>query len=101
LNIDSRGGPGYIDIRWYIFAPPSVTLLLRRLHNDPYESTNVIDKHPEVVEKIRKAYDQWWMETVPQMVNEDRPYAKEHPQEVRYEKQLKERGIPDWKPPKL
>lgn len=69
--------------------------------NDPFESTNVIDQHPEMVEKLRKAYDQWWAETVPLMVNEARPYAKEHPQEVRYEKQLKERGIPDWAPPRL
>jgi arylsulfatase len=61
----------------------------------------VIDQHPEVVEKLRKAYDQWWADTVPLMVNEDRPYAAEHPQEVRYEKQLKKRGIPDWIPPKL
>jgi arylsulfatase A-like enzyme len=69
--------------------------------NDPYESTNVIDKHPEVVEKLRKAYDKWWVQTVPLMVNEDRTYTGRHPQEVRYEKQLKERGIPDWQPPKL
>ena len=33
MNIDSRGGPGYIDTRWYIFVPPSGTLLLRRLHS--------------------------------------------------------------------
>ena len=69
--------------------------------NDPYETTNVIDQHPEVVEKLRTAYDTWWTETVPLMVNEDRPYAAEHPQEVRYEKQLKEQGIPDWQPPKF
>ena len=69
--------------------------------NDPYESTNVIDQYPEVVEKLRKAYDKWWADTVPMMVNEDRPYAARHPQEVRYEKQLKEKGIPDWIPPKF
>jgi len=34
LNIDSRGGPGYIGSRWYIFVPPSGTLLLRRLHKN-------------------------------------------------------------------
>jgi arylsulfatase len=53
------------------------------------------------VAKLRKAYDKWWAETLPMMVNENRPYAKDHPQEVRYEKQLKERGIPDWVPPRL
>jgi arylsulfatase A-like enzyme len=71
------------------------------ISNDPFEKINVIDQHPEVVEQLRKAYDQWWVETLPLMVNEDNPYATEHPQEVRYEKQLKERGIPDWIAPKL
>ena len=54
------------------------------------------DKHPDVVAKMREAYDAWWTKTVPLMVNEDAPYAKEHPQDVRYEAQLKTRGIPDW-----
>lgn len=66
---------------------------------DPYETTNVIDKHPEVVAELRDAYDSWWKETVPLMVNEDVPYAPEQPQAVRYEKQKAERGIPEWKPP--
>ena len=57
-----------------------------------------IDEHPEVVAELRKAYDQWWEETIPLMVNEDAPYAPEQPQRVRYEKQLKATGIPDWKP---
>jgi len=69
--------------------------------NDPYEDTNVIDQHPEVVAKLRTAYDQWWAETLPLMVNEDHPLIEEHPQVVRYEKQKKEKGIPDWIPPEL
>jgi len=68
---------------------------------DPLEDTNVIDDHPEVVARPRKAYDQWWQETVPLMVNEKTPLAPEHPQEVRYDMQLKERGIPEWLPPEL
>ncbi len=47
-----------------------------------------------------KVYDKWWEDTVPLMVNEDRPLAPEHPLAVRYEKQKAERGIPDWVPPK-
>ena len=61
-------------------------------------AVSVLDKHPEVVERIRKAYDRWWEKTVPLMVNEESPLAAEHPQEVRYEKQLKDRGIHDWVP---
>ena len=43
------------------------------------EKNNVIDQHPEVITRLRKAYDLWWEETVPQMVNETRPLAAEHP----------------------
>jgi arylsulfatase A-like enzyme len=71
------------------------------ISTDPYEATDVASEHPEVVERLRQAYLKWWEETVPLMVNEDRPYAKEHPQEVRYEKQKAERGIPDWVAPTL
>ena len=68
---------------------------------DPYEKTNVADDHSDVVAAIRKAYDAWWSETVPLMVNEDVPLATQQPQTVRYEKQLKERGIPKWERPEL
>ncbi len=69
--------------------------------NDPYETTDVAADHPDVVAALRDAYDQWWAETVPLMVNEDRPYTKEQPQAVRYENQLRGRGIPSWDPPKI
>ncbi|QDV87086.1 arylsulfatase [Planctomycetes bacterium TBK1r] len=68
---------------------------------DPYEAKDVAADHPEVIAELRKAYDQWWAETVPLMVNEDAPYAEQQPQKVRYEKQLAEKGIPDWTPPAL
>jgi hypothetical protein len=35
------------------------------------------------------------------MVNEDVPFAPHQPQTARYEKQLKEKGIPDWEAPVL
>ena len=35
------------------------------------------------------------------MVNEDAPLSPQQPQTVRYEKQLSEKGIPDWKAPTL
>ncbi|MEM7143786.1 MAG: arylsulfatase [Verrucomicrobiota bacterium] len=71
------------------------------ISNDPYEDNNVADQHPEVIAELRKVYDQWWEETLPLMVHENLPYADAHPQVVRYEKQLKKKGIPDWTPPKL
>ncbi len=66
--------------------------------NDPYEANDVASEHPKVIAELQKHYDAWWAKTVPMMVNEDAPYSKVHPQRVRYEKQLKEHGIPDWKP---
>lgn len=71
------------------------------ISKDPYEQVNVIEQHPDVVASLRAAYDQWWQATVPLMVNEDAEYRPEHPQGVRYEKQLKERGIPAWDAPQL
>lgn len=68
---------------------------------DPFESTDVATEHPKVVERLRGAYDEWWKETRPLMVNEDRPYAEKQPQVVRYETQMKECGIPDWTAPEL
>ena len=64
---------------------------------DPGETTNVIDKHPDVVAGMRKAYDRWWSQVLPAMVNEDAPVPKENPFKVLYRKQAaSEKGIPAW-----
>ena len=75
--------------------------VLYNLLHDPSEKYDIGKKHPEVIAELRKAYDKWWEETVPLMVNEDAPYAREQPQAVRYENQKAERGIPDWNVPAL
>jgi arylsulfatase len=66
------------------------------IENDPGEKENVIDKYPDVVARMRKAYDQWWEQVLPAMVNEDVPYAKENPFKVLYLKQQVDKGIPAW-----
>ena len=68
---------------------------------DPGETTDVADKHPDVIKAMRVAYDGWWAETRPLMVNEDVPLAKQRPYFVLYEQQLAAGGIPAWKPPDL
>ena len=68
---------------------------------DKGQTTNVIDKHPEVVKKMRAAYNRWWREIRPLLVNEDVPLAKQRPFHVSYKKQLKSKGILQWQPPKL
>lgn len=38
--------------------------------NDPGEKRNVIDQFPEETERLRKAYDLWWAEVRPKMIND-------------------------------
>ncbi len=42
---------------------------LYNLDDDPLQDTNIIDKHPDVAEKMRKAHDAWW-EKVRPLANE-------------------------------
>jgi len=41
------------------------------LKEDPGETKNVIAMHPDVVKNLRAAYEQWWQELPPLLVNED------------------------------
>jgi len=68
---------------------------------DPGQTKNVIEEFPEVVREMRAAYDQWWQETVPLMVNEDAPMSPTKPFHELYKQQLESTGIPDWEPPAL
>ncbi|MCA9168110.1 MAG: arylsulfatase [Planctomycetales bacterium] len=63
---------------------------------DPAQTTNVIEQHPDVVEKMRTAYDTWWQATVPLMVNENVPMSATRPFHEAYRTQLASEGIPDW-----
>jgi len=40
------------------------------LKADPGEKTNVLAEHPDVVATLRAAYDQWWSDVQPLLVNE-------------------------------
>lgn len=68
---------------------------------DPAQKDNVIDQHPEVVKQMRAAYEKWWSETRPLMVNENVPMSPTRPFHVWYAEQLQSTGIPKWKEPKL
>ena len=71
------------------------------LENDPGESTNVIEKFPEVAAEMQKAYEEWWVEVRPLMINEDVPLLPTKPFFEMYYKQEKEQEIPDWEEPEL
>ena len=65
------------------------------LKADPGETRNVIADHPEVVAKLRAAYDQWWNEVQPLLVNENVVGPKINPFKELYWKQFG--GGPDAK----
>ncbi|MCA8989801.1 MAG: sulfatase-like hydrolase/transferase, partial [Planctomycetaceae bacterium] len=69
--------------------------------NDPGQTTNVIGKHPEIVERFRKEYDQFWKESRPLMVNEGVQMSPTRPFHVDYAAQLDKEGIPEWTPPNI
>jgi arylsulfatase len=71
------------------------------MQQDPGQTTNVIDHHPDVVAKMRAAYQEFWKETRPLMVNEDVPMSPTRPFHVLFEKQLNSTGIPNWNAPTL
>jgi len=68
---------------------------------DPGQTTNVADQHPALIKGMRSAYDAFWKEARPLMVNEDVPMSKTQPFHLWYDEQLKAGGIPGWTPPSL
>ena len=59
---------------------------------DPGEQHNVIADHPEVVQKLRTAYEAWWQSVLPCLENENAVGPKENPFKELYYKQF---GHPD------
>ncbi|QXP65553.1 arylsulfatase [Polaribacter sp. AHE13PA] len=66
--------------------------------NDPGERKNVASENPDVIENFKQPYDEWWSNSIPLMVNENRKRIREQPLHAKYYKQLKEKGILEWKP---
>ena len=58
------------------------------LKADPGESKNVLTEHPDVVAKLRAAYNQWWEEVQPLLVNENAVGPKMNPFKELYWKQF-------------
>lgn len=81
--------------------PSQPVLELYRIESDQGESINLLKDHPEQAQTMLKAYDQWWDEVRPSMVNEDAPLDAEKQYLGNYEKQKAKTGIPTWTPPTL
>ncbi|MGY8767636.1 MAG: arylsulfatase [Pirellulales bacterium] len=71
------------------------------MKEDSNQTTNIVEDHPEVVAEMRAAYEKFWQETRPLMVNETAKMSKTRPYHVLFNKQNETTGIPAWVPPSL
>jgi arylsulfatase len=58
------------------------------LQNDPGEKQNVIHEHRALAQRLARAYDQWWKEVQPGLVNENVTGPKVNPFKALYWKQF-------------
>jgi arylsulfatase A-like enzyme len=75
--------------------------MLYDMQVDPSQTKNVIAEHPEVAAEMRAAYEQYWKEARPLMVNESAPMSPTKPYHEWFNQQKAAGGIPDWKAPEL
>ena len=68
---------------------------------DPGQEENVIRENPLVAREMSAAFEAWWSEVRPMLVNEEVPLAEEHPFHVEFARQKDDHGIPVWVPPEL
>jgi arylsulfatase len=94
---------GACSVRWqqYLMVRDGKRWALHDLKADPGEKTDVSDKHADVVEKLDKAYDTWWEETLPCLDNEaaHKTAPKINTFKELYWKQFKGPGPNNVKPP--
>jgi len=64
-------GPCSVRWRQYLYFPKADKGELYDLQTDPGETKDIAAQNPDVVAKLAKAYDQWWDETLPCLVNEE------------------------------
>jgi len=106
-----RGKPTRAEAKYYgasvrnkrwrlVFEMDSAGPWLSDISKDPGETKNLIKVHPEVAERMKKEFDQWWDSTESYLVNEGLPRiaSGNHHLQLLYDKQLAEKGIPDWSP---
>ena len=92
------------DFQWRGFAVRSERFrlvgrnALYDMQADPGQTTNVIESHPEQAAAMTEAFDRWWKETRPMMVNEDAPLSATRPFHEAYRLQQSRIGVPAWKP---
>jgi arylsulfatase len=80
--------------QWLCFPTDKKDSELYDLKADPGETKSIAGEHPDVVEKLAKAYDEWWEATLPCLDNEDahKTAPKVNPFKELYWKQFKGPG---------
>lgn len=68
---------------------------------DPGQQVNLIHEHPEIAAQMKAAYDRYWEEARPLMVNETAPLSPRRPYHEWYRAQEATEGIPRWEAPEL
>ena len=68
------------------------------MQNDPGQTRNVIADFPDEVAAMRSAWDSWWKQTRPMMVNETAPLSPTRPWHELFRKQQSSGGVPAWTP---
>jgi len=73
---------------------------LYNIKEDPFEKNDVAAQNPDVISQLQNSFNIWWENTKPLMVNEGLPKVEpeNQPLAIRYYKQLKAFGIPEWSP---
>ncbi len=71
------------------------------MQKDPSQNRDIAADHPEIVNEMKDAYEAFWDEVRPLMINDGVPLSETHPFHEHYHKQNDSTGIPDWVPPTL
>ncbi len=75
--------------------------VLYDMENDPGQTQDVAADHPKLVAEMKQAYEAFWDEVRPLMINDGVPLAEERPYHVEYWAQEASTGIPMWEAPVL
>jgi len=71
------------------------------METDPGQTTNILAEHHDIANQMRAAYDQYWKEARPLMVNESAPMSPTRPFHVWFKQQKEATGIPNWTSPEI
>ena len=68
---------------------------------DPGQTKNIIADHPDITAQMKAAFNQYWTEAIPLMVNEKAEMSPTRPYHEWFREQEAAGGIPKWVAPEL